>query len=188
MKETNPSSTTPRHHALTLFNKLYAKVQAYCFKLAWGWNNRPIAIGVEDLVQEALINVWEALPSFDPEKPIKPFIKVVAYNAFKDAFRRYGKYYSVPVGDADDLDALRRTLDSEETPTRVNTMLDVLTNRQKEILKMNFGIDQPCSYGISDIAEELGITRQTVSSDKKKALKALEERRRQKTRVKKMTL
>ena len=41
---------------------------------------------------------------------------------------------------------------------------------------MNFGIDQPYPFSINDIAEELGITRQTVSSDKKKAIKVLESR------------
>lgn len=133
------------------------------------------------------MKIWEANSSIDSTKSPWPFVTVIAKNAFKDACKRYGKYQSVPV-DSKQFDALSFSLEEHKAPTNVNLFSDFLTDRQKEILKMAFGIEQPYAFSINDIAEELGITRQTVSSDKKKGLKALEEHYRQRKGVRKMTL
>lgn len=187
MQELYPSSAS-RHSAKFSFDLNYAKVRIRCLNLASTWKRIPAALETEDLVQEALIKIWEACQTFDPARSPWPLVKTIANNAFKDACRLYGKYHSVSL-DAMQVDALGLTLDSEVTPStsNVNTLLDFLTARQKEIIKMAFGIDQPTKYSINEIAEELGLTRQTISSDKKKGLQVLEERHRQK-KARKLTL
>lgn len=186
MIEPYPSSAS-RRIAPFSFDRQYQEIRSRCFHQAFSWGCIPTALETEDLVQEALIKIWEACPTFDPARSPWPMVKVIANNAFKDACRLYGKYHSVSL-DSFDIETLGQTLESETTPSNVNTLLDFLKPRQKEIIKMAFGIDQPEAYGINEIAEELGITRQTVSSDKKKSLQVMEECHRQRKSRKKMAL
>lgn len=186
MIEPYPSSA-PRRIAQFSFDRQYHEIRSRCFHQALSWKCIPAALETEDLVQEALVKIWEASPRFEQARSPWPLVKVIANNAFKDACQRYGKYQSISI-ESFDIEVLGQTLESETTPSNVNALLDFLTSRQKEIIKMSFGIDQPAAYGINEIAEELGITRQTVSSDKKKGLKVMEECHCQRKASKRMAL
>lgn len=191
MQEPNISSTPRRTETEkeSPFVYNFLEIRKRCFAHAWPWKHLPAAIETEDLVEEALIKIWQAYPSFEPKRIIWPLVKVIANNAFKDACKRYGKYYSEPLDPTFfDVQSLSLLMESETESTNVNTLLGFLTDRQREIIKMSYGIDQSIAYGINEIAEELDITRQTVSSDKKKGLKAMKEGHRQLKAKKKMTL
>lgn len=57
--------------------------------------------------------------------------------------------------------------------TELTRMMSLLTDREKEIIIMHFGIGRDYSQSLEDIADSLGLTRERVRQIKEKALKKL---------------
>lgn len=55
----------------------------------------------------------------------------------------------------------------------IHRMLDILTEREKEIIKLYFGIDNEVAYTLDEIGRKFNITRERVRQIKSKALERL---------------
>lgn len=104
------------------------------------------------------------------------------------AFRMNAKEVSMdaPMGEDDDMslidtiipedntsadDALARKLDNAE----IHRSMSILTDKEKEIINLYFGLDVSHSYTLEEIAYRLDLTRERVRQIKDKALKKLKQ-------------
>ncbi|MBQ8760671.1 MAG: RNA polymerase sigma factor RpoD/SigA [Bacteroidales bacterium] len=104
------------------------------------------------------------------------------------AFRMNAKEVSMdaPIGEDDDMslidtiipednssadDALTRKLDKAE----IHRSMSILTDKEKEIINLYFGLDVSHSYTLEEIAYRLDLTRERVRQIKDKALKKLKQ-------------
>ena len=62
----------------------------------------------------------------------------------------------------------------------VRDALETLKDREKEVIKMYFGIDREYALTLNEIGEEFGLTRERVRQIKEKAIRRLRHRSRSK--------
>ena len=60
----------------------------------------------------------------------------------------------------------------------VKAALDTLKDREKDVIKMYFGIDHDYALTLNEIGEEFGLTRERVRQIKEKAIRRLRHRSR----------
>ncbi|MCX5697548.1 MAG: sigma-70 family RNA polymerase sigma factor [Candidatus Omnitrophica bacterium] len=56
---------------------------------------------------------------------------------------------------------------------RVNNLLDMMTDRERDILDMRFGLDKQRSHTLAEVAKKLGVSRERVRQIEEAALKKL---------------
>ena len=128
------------------------------------------ASAVEDLVQEALLRAYRALPSFDPRYALSTWLGRIALNVARDHHRRRAvregaapRAAAAPAPDPADQAADREALD------RAGRALDALPEAQREVVVLSV-------YGgrtQREIAEVLEVPLGTVKSRMRAAFQRL---------------
>jgi RNA polymerase sigma-70 factor (ECF subfamily) len=131
---------------------------------------------VEDVFQETFLQLFTSRDSFDPSRPLRPWLFTIAANKAKDALRKGHRTSAVPIGtigDADDMsfDEVLNALTSDttvpydevernETAERVSEVIAKMPENLREILILAYF--QRFSY--KHMASILGIPIGTVKS------------------------
>lgn len=118
----------------------------------------------EDLVQDAMIAVWNKAAMFSPGKgSVTTWIYTIARNLRIDQWRREGSRYFTDIDDyeeASDDPASDDIVISRQQDLAVTGALDVLPDDQREVIVMAFMDD----LTQSEIAEKLDVPLGTVKS------------------------
>ena len=69
-------------------------------------------------------------------------------------------------------------LANDSLKKEINTALDTLKDREREVIKMYFGIDQDYALTLNEIGEEFHLTRERVRQIKEKAIRRLQHKSR----------
>jgi RNA polymerase sigma-70 factor (ECF subfamily) len=131
---------------------------------AFGSGNQDL----EDVVQEALLAIHLKRGTWDPRRPIGPWISVIARNKLVDALRRRGHRVTIPIEDIIDLVPDER----QAAPTDehdVARMLDNLKPVQRDIVQA-ISLD---GTSVRDTAARLSMTEGAVRVALHRALKSL---------------
>lgn len=131
---------------------------------------------VEDVFQETFLQLFNSRESFDPDRPLRPWLFTIAANKAKDALRKAQRTSAVPIGAISDeqdmsFDEMLNTLSSNnsvpydelernETAARVNEVIGSMPENLRQILLMAYF--QRFSY--KQMADALSIPIGTVKS------------------------
>jgi RNA polymerase sigma-70 factor (ECF subfamily) len=131
---------------------------------------------VEDVFQETFLQLFNSRESFDPERPLRPWLFTIAANKAKDALRKAQRTSAVPIGAISEeqdmsFDEMLNTLSSNnsipydelernETAARVNEVIGSMPENLRQILLMAYF--QRFSY--KQMADALSIPIGTVKS------------------------
>jgi RNA polymerase sigma factor (sigma-70 family) len=122
----------------------------------------------EDVVQEVLLAIHTKRGTWDPARPIGPWISTIVRNKLIDALRRRGRHVSVPIENV--IDVLEAEEQADPLVYRdVERMLEKLKEPQRGIVR-SISLDG-CS--IRDTADRLRMTEGAVRVALHRALKAL---------------
>ncbi|MCQ2973581.1 MAG: RNA polymerase sigma factor RpoD/SigA [Bacteroidales bacterium] len=69
-----------------------------------------------------------------------------------------------------------KTLMNDSLKIEIKRMLSTLGEREADIVRLYFGIDEPHSFTLEEIGERFGLTRERVRQIKSKTIKALKQR------------
>lgn len=139
---------------------------------------------VEDLMQEALMQVFLKSESFDDARAkngVEGFIHSCANSAIIDALRRYGGEIDKTSDEESSEYIIPALLPQsyvhpcvESTAFRGESqaveLLEQLHGHQRVIVELKFGINVFCEHSDEDIAKELGLSRPTVKKEINRAL------------------
>jgi len=105
---------------------------------------------VDDVFQETFLQLFTSRESFDPSRPLRPWLFTIAANKAKDALRKAQRTSAIPIGtltEADDMsfDEVLNTLSSDnavpydeversETAARVSEVIANMPENLREIL------------------------------------------------------
>ncbi|MGV2102917.1 sigma-70 family RNA polymerase sigma factor [Rhizobium sp. 21-4511-3d] len=122
----------------------------------------------EDVVQEVLLAVHLKRGTWDPARPIGPWLSTIVRNKLIDSLRRRGRHIDVPIDD------VMATLEAEEQAGNLDRldaehMLERLKDPQRDIVR-SISIE---GAGIRETAERLKMTEGAVRVSLHRALKAL---------------
>ncbi|WP_156420724.1 sigma-70 family RNA polymerase sigma factor [Aureimonas sp. AU22] len=131
---------------------------------AFGAGNQDL----EDVVQEALLAIHLKRGTWDPQRPIGPWISAIARNKLVDALRRRGHRIHVPIEDVVDLVPDERQTTSMDEHD-VDRMLGSLKPVQRDIVQA-VSLD---GTSVRDTAERLSMTEGAVRVALHRALKSL---------------
>ena len=132
---------------------------------------------VEDVFQETFLQLFTSRDSFDPSRPLRPWLFTIAANKAKDALRKWQRTSAIPIGsiaDSQDLsfDEMLNTLASsdislpyeelekDETALRVGQVIMNMPENLREILVLAYFN----KFSYKQIAEILSIPIGTVKS------------------------
>jgi len=76
---------------------------------------------VEDVFQETFLQLFTSRESFDPDRPLRPWLFTIAANKAKDALRKSQRTSAIPIGTISDSQEMSFN-DVLNTLTSVNTM------------------------------------------------------------------
>ncbi|TPE48206.1 sigma-70 family RNA polymerase sigma factor [Amaricoccus solimangrovi] len=122
----------------------------------------------EDVVQEVLLAIHLKRGTWDPARPLGPWLSAITRNKLIDSLRRRGRVVNAPVED------LIETLEAEETGA-ITDRLDVervlggLRDPQRDIVR-SISLE---GRGVRETAERLGMSDGAVRVALHRALKAL---------------
>jgi len=122
----------------------------------------------EDAVQEVLLAIHLKRGTWDPSRPIGPWIGAIARNKLIDGLRRRGRYIDVPIDDVVDSLPVQDQTDRISMHD-VETLLGHLKVRQQDIVR-SISVH---GHTISDTADRLKMTEGAVRVSLHRALKAL---------------
>ena len=128
----------------------------------------------DDLVQEAMVNLWRKAESFDPAKAgVSTWVFTIARNLGIDRRRRDGRSSAtVELGDYDEVDpdpSAEQQMIVRQDEVYVREALSRLPAEQAMVIRMSFFGDNPQA----EIARVLGIPLGTVKSRVRLALNRL---------------
>lgn len=123
---------------------------------------------LEDVVQEALLAIHLKRGTWDPKRPIGPWISVIARNKLIDALRRRGRKVHVPIDDLVDILEDERQADPTDGQD-VDRMLGSLRPTQRDIVR-SISIE---GTSVRDTAVRLSMTEGAVRVALHRALKSL---------------
>jgi len=131
---------------------------------------------VEDVFQETFLQLFTSRASFDPSRPLRPWLFTIAANKAKDALRKSQRTSAVPIGaisDAQDMsfDEMLNTLGADnavphdelergETATQVNDVIAGMPENLREILILAYFN----KFSYKQMADVLSIPIGTVKS------------------------
>jgi RNA polymerase sigma-70 factor, ECF subfamily len=148
-----------------LFGAYAGKVKSYLLRLG-----APRA-AAEDLAQDAMLSVWRRAASFDPVKAkASTWIFVIARNAWIDRLRRekveLAYREASPASEESDDEAPDEAAVRAQTEQQVEAALAMLSEEQRQVVRLSFFEDRPHS----EIAEKLSLPLGTVKSRLRLAL------------------
>jgi RNA polymerase sigma-70 factor (ECF subfamily) len=122
----------------------------------------------EDVVQEVLLAVHLKRGTWDPARPIGPWLATIVRNKLIDSLRRRGRHSSVPIED------VMATLEAEEQADALDRldaehMLERLRDPQRDIVR-SISIQ---GAGVRETAERLKMSEGAVRVALHRALKSL---------------
>jgi RNA polymerase sigma-70 factor (ECF subfamily) len=131
---------------------------------------------VEDVFQETFLQLFNSKESFDPNRPMRPWLFTIAANKAKDALRKWQRKSAIPIGTMTDSEELSfddvlnsvtsyetmpyEELQKDETALRVRRIISDMPENLREILI--FAYFNRFSY--KQMAEILSIPIGTVKS------------------------
>ena len=131
---------------------------------------------VEDVFQETFLQLFTSRASFDPSRPLRPWLFTIAANKAKDALRKSQRTSAVPIGaisDAQDMsfDEMLNTLgadnavphddlERDETANQVNEVIAGMPENLREILILAYFN----KFSYKQMADVLSIPIGTVKS------------------------
>lgn len=123
---------------------------------------------LEDVVQEALLAIHLKRGTWDPRRPIGPWISVIARNKLVDTLRRRGHRVSIPIEDVVDLVPDERQAEPTDEHD-IARMLGNLKPVQRDIVQA-ISLD---GTSVRDTAARLSMTEGAVRVALHRALKSL---------------
>jgi len=125
---------------------------------------------VDDVLQQAFLDVWRSRDRYDPARPLEPWLLGVARKRAIDHLRRLGR--SAAVADVDrheEVPSPDAFADQFADAVTVRAALAGLTSDQREVLVLAYfgGLTQ------TQIAERLGVPLGTVKARSHRGLRAL---------------
>ena len=69
--------------------------------------------------------------------------------------------------------ATDEAIENESSQNAVKRVLSILTDKERKVIDMYYGIDAPREYSLDEIAMELGISRERTRQIRDRALKRL---------------
>jgi RNA polymerase sigma-70 factor (ECF subfamily) len=122
----------------------------------------------EDVVQEVLLAIHLKRGSWDPSRPIGPWISTIVRNKMIDTLRRRGRHVSVPIEDV--IDTLEAEEQADPLEQRdVDRLLSRLKDPQRDIVR-SISVE---GTSVRDTATRLSMTEGAVRVALHRALKAL---------------
>jgi RNA polymerase sigma factor (sigma-70 family) len=122
----------------------------------------------EDVVQEVLLAIHLKRGSWDPSRPIGPWISTIVRNKMIDTLRRRGRHVSVPIEDV--IDTLEAEEQADPLEQRdVDRLLSRLKDPQRDIVR-SISVE---GTSVRDTAARLSMTEGAVRVALHRALKAL---------------
>lgn len=131
---------------------------------------------VEDVFQETFLQLFMSRKSFDPSRPLRPWLFTIAANKAKDALRKAQRTSAVPIGTISEaqemsFDEMVNTLGSDnsvpydeveksETAARVSAVISDMPENLREILVLAYFN----RFSYKQMAEVLSIPIGTVKS------------------------
>ncbi|GJL91626.1 sigma-70 family RNA polymerase sigma factor [Hyphococcus sp.] len=136
----------------------------------FGWRIRDAAQDVDDLVQEALIAIHTRRMTFDPSRPLLPWVYAIARYKLVDYFRRQGA--TPPLAELEDTSAVTEFESACAAQMDIATLLDHLPEKQRFAIRAT----RIEGESISDVAAERGWSESDVKISVHRGLKALANR------------
>ena len=123
----------------------------------------------EDVVQEVLLAIHLKRGTWDPVRPLGPWLTTIVRNKLVDSLRRRGRYGNVPLEDVADF--LEAEDEAHEAVDRLDTetVLARLKDQQRDIVR-SISIE---GAGIRETAARLKMTEAAVRVALHRALKSL---------------
>jgi RNA polymerase sigma-70 factor (ECF subfamily) len=122
----------------------------------------------EDIVQETLLAIHLKRGTWDPSRPIRPWISTIVRNKLIDALRRRGRRTNVPIDDV--IDTLEAEAPSSDLVHRdVDRLLARLKEQQRTVVRA-MSVE---GYSARETADRLNMTEASVRVALHRALKAL---------------
>jgi RNA polymerase sigma-70 factor (ECF subfamily) len=131
---------------------------------------------VDDVFQETFLQLFTSRESFDPSRPLRPWLFTIAANKAKDALRKAQRTSAIPIGTLTDseemsFDEMLNTLSADtavpydeversETATRVSEVIGNMPENLREILILAYFN----RFSYKQMAEVLSIPIGTVKS------------------------
>ena len=129
---------------------------------------------VQDVTQEALIQIWRDLPSYRPKGSFRAWMLKILLNKARKHYRKK-QVNTVALESASELsseaEGLEETVERLEQTHHLRQAFDLLTIDHREVLVLRFYNE----LTIPEIAMTLGCAEGTVKSRLSRALKRLEE-------------
>jgi RNA polymerase sigma-70 factor (ECF subfamily) len=125
-------------------------------------------VDAEDIVQEVLLAIHLKRGTWDPTRPIGPWISTIVRNKLIDTLRRRGRQISVPIEDVIDTLEAKDTTDGLEWYD-VDKMLNRLKEQQRDIVR-SISVN---GAGVRETAERLKMSEGAVRVALHRALKLL---------------
>ncbi|HLP70469.1 MAG TPA: sigma-70 family RNA polymerase sigma factor [Rhizobium sp.] len=108
----------------------------------------------EDVVQEVLLAVHLKRGTWDPDRPIGPWLSAIVRNKLIDALRRRGRRTSVPIADVTDILTANETADGTTDLGDAERLIARLRPPQDEIVRLSLaGKDAREMAGRLDMSE-----------------------------------
>jgi RNA polymerase sigma factor (sigma-70 family) len=122
----------------------------------------------EDVVQEVLLAIHLKRGSWDPSRPIGPWISTIVRNKMIDTLRRRGRHVSVPIEDV--IDTLEAEEQADPLEQRdVDRLLSRLKDPQRDIVR-SISVE---GTSVRETATRLSMTEGAVRVALHRALKTL---------------
>ena len=123
----------------------------------------------EDVVQEVLLAIHLKRGTWDPARPLGPWLTTIVRNKLVDSLRRRGRHGNVPLEDVADF--LEAEDETHEAADRLDakTMLDRLEDPQRDIVR-SISLE---GASVRETAERLKMTEVAVRVSLHRALKSL---------------
>jgi RNA polymerase sigma-70 factor (ECF subfamily) len=95
---------------------------------------------LDDIFQETFLQLFSSKDSFDPSKPLRPWLFTIAANKAKDALRKQHRINSVPIGTMSDSEEMSfedvlNVLSSDETMPYEELERNETANRVRQIIR-----------------------------------------------------
>ena len=128
----------------------------------------------EDIAQETFIHAYRALPSFDPERPMRPWLMRITTHLCSNWRRSLGRYLSALQNWQRNQPTRTTTAQQVEQQMRAEMLWQAvrqLKRTDQQVITLRFFMD--CSE--AETAEVLGVALGTVKSRQHRALNRLRE-------------